>query len=171
MILPEITFVEQKDKRSAVEDNLQHTGDNDGRKSVPAESDISDQIINHSRSMISIINRDYVYEKVNATFCREHQIVSESVQWESPFRRFGESETFRDQIKNKVDLCFSGEIVSYEASFNTPRQGTRFYEVVFRPLTTGSEGITHLMAETFDINDLRISRQKVRGKEGRAETV
>jgi PAS domain S-box-containing protein len=142
-----------------VKDNLQNTGESDWRRAGGAELDISDQIINHSRSMISIINRDYVYEKVNTTFCREHQIVSESVKGKSLADVWG-SDTFRDHIKSKVDLCLSGETVSYEASFNTPRQGTRFYEVVFRPLAAGNEGITHLMAETFDIHDLRVSRQQ-----------
>jgi PAS domain S-box-containing protein len=142
-----------------VKANLQDTGESDRRKSVSSDSDISDQIINHSRSMISIINRNYIYEKVNATYCREHQIVSESVEGKSLSDVWG-NDTFRDHIKGKVDLCLSGETVSYVASFHTPRQGTRFYEVVFRPLASANEGITHLMAETFDINDLRVSRQQ-----------
>jgi two-component system cell cycle sensor histidine kinase/response regulator CckA len=140
-----------------VKDNLQ--GESDKIKPVLYGSDISDQIINHSRSMISIINRNYVYEKVNSTFCREHQIVSESIEGKSLADVWG-IDTFRDHIKSKVDLCLSGETVSYEASFHTPRLGTRFYEVVFRPLTDDKDGITHLMAETFDINDLRVSRQQ-----------
>ena len=138
---------------------MQQTGESDWRRAGMAALDISDQIINHSRSMISIINRDYVYEKVNATFCREHQIVSESVEGRSLADVWGK-DIFRDHIKSKVDKCLAGETVSYEASFTTPRQGTRFYEVVFRPLNAGTDGITHLMAETFDINDLRVSRQQ-----------
>ena len=49
------------------------------RGSFPTEKEIFDQIIDSSRSMISIINRDYVYERVNETFCREHKIFSDSV--------------------------------------------------------------------------------------------
>ena len=59
--------------------SLSATGDNDNSKSVSVEKDISDQIINHSRSMISVINRKYVYEKVNSAFCREHQILTNSI--------------------------------------------------------------------------------------------
>jgi len=29
--------------------------------------------------MISIINRDYVYEKVNTTFCSAHQVIHDSI--------------------------------------------------------------------------------------------
>ena len=41
---------------------------------LSAEKSFSDQIANNSRSMLSIINRAYVYEKVNATFCNAHSI-------------------------------------------------------------------------------------------------
>jgi PAS domain S-box-containing protein len=140
-----------------VKDNMQDIVESDDQKSGSSGMEISDQIIDHSRSMISIINRNYVYEKVNATFCREHQLVSESVEGKSLADVWGD-DTFRNHIKSRVDLCLSGETVSYEASFHTPRLGTRFYEVVFRPVASGNEGITHLMAETFDINDLRVSR-------------
>jgi signal transduction histidine kinase len=147
-----------------VKKNLKVIGESDIRKLLSSERDISDQIIDHSRSMISIINRNYVYEKVNATFCREHQIVSESVEGKSLADVWG-NDIFQHHIKSKVDLCLSGETVSYEAAFHTPRLGTRFYEVVFRPLASDKEGITHLMAETFDINDLRVSRQQAEDME------
>jgi hypothetical protein len=133
-------------------------------KSVSQENDIFDQIINHSRSMISIINRNYVYEKVNATFCKEHQVINDSIVGRSLADVWGD-DIFMNHIKNKIDLCFSGETVSYEASFATPRLGQRYYEVVFRPLTLRNNGITHLMAETFDIHDLRLSRQIALDKE------
>lgn len=135
------------------------TGNNSISKSSSVEKDIFDQIINSSRSMISIINRDYVYEKVNATFCREHQMVHDSIVGKSLSDVWGE-DTFRYYIKNKLDRCFSGETVSYEATLNMARLGQRYYEVIFRPLSAGNSGITHLLAETFDIHELRLSRQE-----------
>jgi PAS domain S-box-containing protein len=147
-----------------VKKELPVTGDNDNQRFVSSEKGISDQIIDHSRSMISIINRDYKYEKVNRTFCNEHQIINESVVGKSLEDVWG-SETFREHIKNNIDRCFSGETVRYEASFNTPRHGDRYYEVVFRPLSAGSSGITHLMAETFDINELKLSKKEALDKD------
>ncbi len=133
-------------------------------KSISGGKDISDQIIDHSRSMISIINRDYIYEKVNNTFCREHQVVDNSIVGRSLADVWG-SETFEKQIKNNIDLCLKGETVRYEASFSTALQGKRYYEVIFRPLSIGCDEITHLMAETFDIHDLRIARQETMERE------
>ena len=42
-------------------------------KYLTKEKDISDQIINHSRSMITIINRDYIYEKSRIPLNRFHR--------------------------------------------------------------------------------------------------
>jgi PAS domain S-box-containing protein len=136
----------------------------DIQNSNPQEKDISEQIINHSRSMISIINRSYIYEKVNHTFCKEHQLINDSIVGKSLADVWG-AEVFKNQIKGNIDLCLSGETIIYEASFNTPRKGKRYYEVVFRPLTSTSDEITHIMAETFDISDLRLSRQEATERE------
>jgi signal transduction histidine kinase len=138
--------------------------ENDYLKFLAREKDISDKIINHSRSMISIINRNYIYEKVNTTFCNEHKIVTDSIVGKSLGDVWGH-ETFQNEIKSNIDLCFSGKTVRYEASFDTPQSGKKYFEVVFRPLSIGAGEITHLLAETFDINDLKLSELAVLEKE------
>ena len=143
---------------------LEISDSNDYLKFLTKEKDISDQIINHSRSMISIINRDYIYEKVNSTFCNAHQVVLDTILGKSLGDVWGH-DTFQNVIKRNVDLCFSGKTVKYEAFFNTPQSGERHFEVVFRPLSVERGKITHLLAETFDINDLKNSKQAVVEKE------
>lgn len=137
---------------------------NDYLKSLAIEKDISDQIINHSRSMISIINRDYIYEKVNSTFCNAHQVVLDTILGKSLGDVWGEG-TFQNVIKRNVDLCFNGETVQYEANFNTPQSGRRHFEVVFRPLSVEPGKITHILAETFDIDELKTTKKAVEEKE------
>ena len=137
---------------------------NDYLKSLAIDKDISDQIINHSRSMISIINRDYIYEKVNSTFCNAHQVVLDTILGKSLGDVWGEG-TFQNVIKRNVDLCFTGETVQYEANFNTPQSGSRHFEVVFRPLSVEPGKITHILAETFDIDELKTTKKAVEEKE------
>jgi PAS domain S-box-containing protein len=137
---------------------------NDYLEFLSKEKEISDQIINHSRSMITIINREYIYEKVNSTFCDAHQVVLDTILGKSMGDVWGH-DTFQNDIKKNVDTCFSGETVQYEASFFTPKSGTRHFEVVFRPLSTEPGKITHLLAETFDIHDLKNTKQAVIEKE------
>jgi PAS domain S-box-containing protein len=133
-------------------------------KFLSKEQEISDQIINHSRSMITIINREYVYEKVNSTFCNAHQLVLDTILGKSMGDVWGH-DTFQNIIKKNVDLCFSGETVQYEAAFSTPKSGSRHFEVVFRPLSTEPGKITHLLAETYDIHDLKSTKQAILEKE------
>jgi signal transduction histidine kinase/CheY-like chemotaxis protein len=143
---------------------LEISNGNDYLKFLTKEKDISDQIINHSRSMITIINRDYIYEKVNSTFCIAHQVVLDSILGKS-LGDFWGHETFQNIIKRNIDLCFSGKTVQYEATFITPLSGQRHFEVVFRPLSIEPGRITHLLAETFDIDDLKNTKQAVLAKE------
>jgi signal transduction histidine kinase len=117
-----------------------------------------DHIMDHSRSMISIINRDYVYEKVNATFCKALRGVAESIIGKSLEEVWG-TETFNNHIKPNIDKCFKGATIRYEASFTTPQSGKRYFEVVFRPFPVDSGVITHLLAETFDITDLKLKEK------------
>lgn len=140
------------------------SGDGDRSESLAVEKAISDQIINNSRSMISIINRSYVYEKVNATFCKAHQLSPDSIVGKSLGDVWGDK-TFQNILKKNLDLCFSGKTIKYEASFNTSGLGDRYFEVVFRPLSVGQGKITHLLAETLDINDLKNSKQAAKDKE------
>src|SRR5512139_2826772 len=108
--------------------------------------------------MVSIINRDYIYEKVNKPFCSAHKGTAGSIIGKSLTDVWGK-QTFKERIKNKLDLCFKGRTVRYEASFNTPKTGKRYYEVVFRPIKAENGEITHLMAETFDVTSLKQSRK------------
>jgi len=128
------------------------------------EKSFADHILNNSRSMISIINRDYIYEKVNTTFCNAQLGMAESIVGRSLGDVWGH-DTFRDKIKPNIDRCFSGATVKYEASFTIPQAGKRFFEVVFRPFPAESGEISHLLAETFDITDLKLTEKIATEKE------
>jgi PAS domain S-box-containing protein len=122
------------------------------------EKKYADHIFNNSRSMISVIDRDYVYVKVNATFCNAHRGIADSIIGKSLSDVWGE-EAFSKSIKQNIDRCFDGATVKYEASFTTPQAGKRFFEVIFRPFPSDIGKITHLLAETFDITDLRLTEK------------
>jgi PAS domain S-box-containing protein len=123
-----------------------------------------DHILNSSRSMISVINRDYVYVKVNTAFCDAQRGVADSIIGKSLGDVWGDN-TFNKNIKKNIDRCFAGDTVKYEASFTIPQSGKRYFEVIFRPFPADSGQITHLLAETFDITDLKLTEKIVIEKE------
>lgn len=128
------------------------------------EKEISDHIFNYSRSMISIINRNYIYEKVNSTFCNAHGVVPDTIVGKSLGEVWG-NDVFENAIKSNIDLCFTGKTVRYEAPFSTPQNGERYFEVIFRPLPDRTENIFYILAETLDIHDQKQLEQKAIEKE------
>jgi PAS domain S-box-containing protein len=128
------------------------------------ERDISDHIIDNSRSMISIINRNYVYQKVNSTFCSAHGVVPETIVGKT-LGEVWSNEIFENAIRRNIDLCFSGKTVRYEAPFSTPLKGERFFEVIFRPISNKKDEISYIQAETLDINDIVELKKKALEKE------
>jgi PAS domain S-box-containing protein len=123
-----------------------------------------DHILNCSRSMISVINHDYVYVKVNTAFCNAQRVVPDAILGKSLSDIWGEK-NFRKNIKHNIDKCFTGATIKYEASFTIPKAGERFFEVIFRPFPVDSGQITHLLAETFDITDLKLTEKIAVDKE------
>jgi len=140
------------------------SGQGEYLKFLVKEKHFSDHILNNSRSMISIINREYVYEKVNAAFCDSQKGMEQSIVGKSLSDVWG-NDTFKKSIKQNIDKCFAGKIVKYEASFNTPQSGKRYFEVIFRPIPVESEEINYLLAETFDITDLKLTEKIASTKE------
>ncbi|MCJ7449040.1 MAG: ATP-binding protein [Bacteroidales bacterium] len=138
--------------------------DKNDLNSLAREKYFSDHILDHSRSMISIINRDYIYEKVNSAFCNAHHGGIDSIVGKSLEDVWGH-DIFVNSIKKNIDQCFSGSTIRYEASFSTPKSGKRHFEVIFRPFPSESGEITHLFAETFDITDLELSKKAASEKE------
>jgi len=164
LILPDSPFIEFKVMETS--ENIEREEEGYGIRLVTdsVEKDLFDQIMNQSRSMISIINRSYVYERVNDTFCLEHQVLKEDIVGRSLSDIWGE-ENFNRNIRAKLDNCFAGETISYEACFDTPRLGKRHYEVAFRPVVTTDSEVAYIIAETFDIHELRVSRMAALEKE------
>ncbi len=117
-------------------------------------------LVNNSRSMLSVVNRNYCYEKVNNTFCRYLNIKDEDIIGKPLSEIWGE-DIFRTKIKNNIDLCFQGNIVRYEANFEIPMAGERYFEVLFKPLSDVNGNVTHLLAETLDITDRKVSQKAV----------
>jgi PAS domain S-box-containing protein len=108
--------------------------------------------------MITIINRDYVYEKVNKTFCINHNLNAEMIVGKMIGEVWG-NDNFNKNIKSNIDRCFTGRVVFYQAFFETPAWGKRYYEVVLRPVTDEKETVTHVMAETYDITEIKLKEQ------------
>jgi PAS domain S-box-containing protein len=131
------------------------------QREMEAEREMNSMIMNNSRSMLSIINRNYVYEKVNARFCDTHATDNVSVEGQPLTELWGE-ENFMTNIKPRIDRCLKGETVRYEATFATRGGGSRSYDIVFRPFYSLGNEVDHILAESFDITEFRDTESALR---------
>lgn len=107
-------------------------------------------ITNSVKVMMSLVNRNYVYEAVNDEYCwmvckHRSEIIGCSAAdvWGV--------ETFEHFIKPNFDRCFQGEEFSYEIWLNLARVGKRFCHVTYFPYRDKTGTVTHAVVVTHDI--------------------
>lgn len=118
-----------------------------------------DFIINTSRSLMSLIDRNYTYEAINNAFAAAHNLIKEEIIGKSLTELWGEH-SFKKNIKPNLDKSFADNEVRYQAWFETPKHGKRCFEVTFYPYKDEKGRVTHTVVDTFDITDRKITEDK-----------
>ncbi|MCF7885038.1 MAG: PAS domain S-box protein [Candidatus Marinimicrobia bacterium] len=125
-------------------------------------------ISNAAEDFMTLINRDYEYEAVNKSYCKEHQKEKAEILGHKVYEVWGEK-AFQKNIKAFLDRCFQGKIVRYQDWFNFVNKGRGFYDVIYYPYYNQDDKITHSAVVTRNITkqknieiELRNSREKYR---------
>jgi PAS domain S-box-containing protein len=105
-----------------------------------------------SDDVMTLINRNYVYEFATEDYCRAH-----GKDWKEIINRTVASiwgqETFNGSIKQYLDQCFAGKEVHYERWFEFPGQEPRCYHVSYYPYFNEKGNVTHVAVSSHDITD------------------
>jgi PAS domain S-box-containing protein len=109
-----------------------------------------DFIVNTSKDWHTLINRQYVYEAANTAYCESHGMDRDHIIGASLEQVWGR-ETFEHIIKEKLDKCFSGHEVSYQAWFELPELGLQCYEVTYYPYRDEENTVSHVVVVTRNI--------------------
>ncbi len=111
-------------------------------------------IVNASGELMSLINRDYIYEAVNESYCRSQNLEREDIIGRSVAELWSE-EVFNNVIKGYLDRCFADEEVRYQTWFEFGALGSRCFEVIYYPYRDQQNTVTHVVVVSRDITELR----------------
>lgn len=121
----------------------------------------ADFIINTSKDMMALINRDYVYETVNRSFCK-------AFQKDNPKEMIGLSvqdvwgqEVFERKIKSDIDRCLKREEIETEAWFDMPVTGNQCFEIIYTPYRSNQGSITHVIWVAHNITNRKRADQQI----------
>ncbi len=118
-------------------------------------------IINTSRDWHTLINRNYTYEVANKAFCKAHNMELEDVIGVSLTKMWGRK-AFESLLKEKLDRCFGGHEVNYEAWFEMPEVGLQYYDVTYYPYKAEDEVVTHVVVVTRNITSRKKAEEAKR---------
>jgi len=118
-------------------------------------------IANNSREFMTLINRNYIYEAANDSYCLAHGKKREEIIGKTVVSLWGE-EVFYGTIKRHLDLCFSGKEVNYEEWFSFPALGGRCFDVRYYPYYDKEATVTHTVVVTHDITQRKIAEEELK---------
>jgi len=107
-------------------------------------------IVNAYGELMTLINRSYVYELVNDSWCQTFGKSREDFIGKTVSEIWGEQK-FQSEIKRKIDQCLLGKIFTEEDSFVIAGGKRRYYEVTYFPYRTKGKEVTHAVGVTNDI--------------------
>ncbi len=109
-------------------------------------------MVDASHEFMSIINREYRYEAVNAAFCASMKRSREEIIGRSVEEVWGRSR-FAETIKPPIDSCLAGSPLVYRSRFQFGDEAPRYMEVSYFPFVPpGAEAPSHAVVVTKDIS-------------------
>ncbi|BBO88788.1 PAS domain S-box protein [Desulfosarcina ovata] len=107
-------------------------------------------IANAADQLLTMIDRNYIYESVNQAYCRARGQRRDDLVGQSVADVWGKTQ-FEGIIKPKIDTCFAGNVTSSEDWFKFDGRELRCYQVTYNPYRDDSGQVTHAVVVTHDI--------------------
>jgi len=127
-----------------------------------------ERVVEDSEEMIAVVDRDYRYLIANRKFLEMRNMTREQVvgRLVHEVLNAGGSEAL---VKEKLDLCFQGEVVRYELEY-TYQMGKRNLLASYFPIE-GVKGIDRVTCIFLDITDCKMAEASLRESEERFRVV
>jgi len=117
-------------------------------------------IVNTSRSLMTLINKDYIYEVANDAYCHAHDIKREDLINRTVSDVWG-GEVFGEIIRGHLDRCLQGEEIHYHAWFRFKALGVKYFDVSFHPYRHPSGEVTHAVVVSHDMTEMKLADDQI----------
>jgi PAS domain S-box-containing protein len=125
-------------------------------------------VANAADQLLTMIDRNYIYESVNHAYCRARGQRREDVVGKSVTEVWGQAQ-FEAFIKPKLDHCFTGRVANAEDWFKFDDKELRCYQVTYNPYRDDSGEVTHAVVVTHDITDRKRAEAELKKAHDRLE--
>ena len=115
-------------------------------------STVHEKILNASRDFITLVSKEYVYEFVNESYCREIGLDRQAIMGRTVAEVWGKQK-FQNRIKRHLDECFGGA-ESHDIDRFKFGDEEKYVHVAYYPFRDGDR-VTHAMVDTHDISALK----------------
>jgi len=119
---------------------------------------------------IALINRDYIYELVNQTYLQFHNKSNDAIVGHSSSDLLGE-DVFQTIIKHRLDLCFAGETIRYEAWFTYETIGPQFMRVTYAPYFELDGRISGAVVNVQTLTELKQAETALQASEAKLDDI
>ncbi|MBN1957418.1 MAG: PAS domain S-box protein [Desulfuromonadales bacterium] len=119
---------------------------------------ISQQIIASVSELLSFVDNDYIYQSVNAAYCRYHGTTYQNIIGRSVAEVNGE-EAFQTIIKPEIDRALNGEKIAYEAWFEYAEVGRRYVMVEYTPCHDNQGKFLGVVVLVKDITERKLAEE------------
>jgi PAS domain S-box-containing protein len=119
------------------------------------------RIVATSKDHMALIDRNYIYQTVNAAALKAVKKSHEDIVGHSVAEIFGQ-EYFEKHQKPNIDRCLAGETVRYRTWINYPAYGRRYMEIDYSPYVEADESISGYVVNSRDITEQKKLEDQLR---------
>ncbi len=131
---------------------------------------LTDRVFQASHDHISILGQDYRYRRVNPSYEKIHGYTSQEVVGMSVSDLLGQ-EIFDHIVKPKLDQCFQGDEVHYEAWFQFGNNQDHYMAVSYLPLMSENRDIKEIVVIARDMTERKRMEEALESHEQQLRTI